>query len=290
VAGPSAFNPEQLTPPDTAKVSVTRTTRVYFGDNNGRVWRVMTDTPSSALLFGDLGADQPIGNSVGLLNYQGSGTALRPHIFVESGNDNRVTPPSTTGSPVPTPPFKMWGLRDDDLTADPNPTDGVNGPAVVLFTQSFPDGFRGNVAPATAFTNDVPPLGRVFFVGNKFNPIQSTATSCVSSFDSTLFALGAESGNAAYDLNATGSDLSITLTGQKVMSVNVTGGNLVVDRGLLAQNPPPPPAPPVPAPPAPALNADVFFGPQPNATGVSGIGTLVGSNPVTYRLGSSVCR
>src|SRR5262249_38072228 len=79
VAGPPAFNPEQLPPPDTAKISVTRTTRVYFGDNNGRVWRVMTDTPGSALLFGDLGANQPIGNSVALLNYKGSGTTERPH-------------------------------------------------------------------------------------------------------------------------------------------------------------------------------------------------------------------
>src|SRR5256885_11006869 len=54
----------QLTPPNVAKISVTRTTRVYFGDNNGRVWRVLTSAPGSALLFGDLGANQPIGNSV----------------------------------------------------------------------------------------------------------------------------------------------------------------------------------------------------------------------------------
>jgi len=279
VAGPSAFNAEQLTPPNVAKISVTRTTRVYFPDNNGRVWRVMSNAPATALQFGDLGANQPIGNSVALLNYKGSGTAERPHIFVESGNDNRVTPP-----PASTPPFHMYGLRDDDLTADPSSTDGVDGPAVVLFRLDFPDGFRGNVQPATAFNDQTPPLGRVFFVGNRFNPITATSTSCTSSFDAILFAVGAESGNAAYDLNASGSDLSVTKTGQRIQAVRVAGGRLVLDTGLQADIAPPPPAPPVPAPPIPALNSDVFFGPQQTATG------LFAQNPVVYKLGSSVCR
>jgi hypothetical protein len=279
VAGPSAFNAEQLTPPNMAKISVTRTTRVYVPDNNGRIWKVMSSAPGTATLFADFGADQPIGNSVALLNYKGSGTAERPHIFAETGNDNRITPP-----PASTPPFHMYGLRDDDLTTNQTNSFGVTGPAIALFRGDFPDGFRGNVAPATAFNDQTPPLGRVFFVGNKFNPIDATATSCVSSFDAILFALGAESGNAAYDLNASGQDLSVTKTGQRIQAVRVAGGRLVLDTGLQADIAPPPPAPPVPAPPAPALNSDVFFGPQQTAT------ALYGQSPVVYKLGSSVCR
>jgi len=279
VAGPSAFNAEQLTPPNMAKISVTRTTQVYVPDNNGRIWKVMSNAPATATLFADFGANQPIGNSVALMNYKGSGTAERPHIFAETGNDNRITPP-----PASTPPFHMYGLRDDDLTTNQTNSLGVTGPSIALFRLDFPDGFRGNVAPATAFNDQTPPLGRVFFVGNRFNPIEATGTSCASSFDAILFAVGAESGNAAYDLNATGQDLSVTKTGQRIQAVRVAGGRLVLDTGLQADIAPPPPAPPVPAPPAPALNSDVFFGPQQTAT------ALYGQSPVVYKLGSSVCR
>ena len=279
VAGPSAFNAEQLTPPTVAKTSVTRTTRVYFPDVNGRIWRVLSNAPGGTpTLFADLGASQPVGNSLALLNYKGSGTTERPHVFAESGNDNRVTPP-----PASTPPFKMYGLRDDDNTTSTT-TSGVTGTANVLFTIDFPDGFRGNVNPATAFNDATPPLGRVFFVGNKFNPITSTSASCVSSFDAIIFAVGAESGQAAYDLNAAGQDLSITKTGQRIQAVRVAGGKLVLDTGLQADIAPPPPAPPAPAPPAPALNSDVFFGPQPSAL------ALVAQSPISFKLGTSVCR
>jgi hypothetical protein len=282
VAGPAGFSAAQLTPPTVAKIAITRVTRVYFGDNNGRLWKVFTGSPapSSPAPLADFGADQPVANSPSLLNYKGDGTAEKPFIFVETGNDNRITPP-----PASTPPFKMYGLRDDDLTTDPSSTDGVAGPVVVRFALDFPDGFRGNVQPATAFNTDSPPLGRVFFVGNKFNPITSTSTSCTSSFDAIFFAVGADTGSAAYDLNATGSDLSITKTGQRVSSVRVAaGGQLVLDTGLQADIAPPPPAPPQILAPAPALNAEVFFGPQQNATG------LVAQSPVVYKLGSSVCR
>jgi len=257
-------------------------TRVYFGDNNGRVWKVLTGSPapSSPAPLADLGANQPIGNPPALLNYKGSGTTERPYIFVETGNDNRITPP-----PASTPPFRMYGLRDDDLTTDPSSTDGVAGPVTVRFALDFPDGFRGNVQPATAFNDQSPPLGRVFFVGNKFNPITATSTSCVSSFDAIFFAVAADSGTAAYDLNASGQDLSITKTGQRVTSVRVAaGGQIVLDTGLQADIAPPPPAPPQILPPAPNPNAEVFFGPQSNATG------LIAQSPVVYKLGSSVCR
>jgi hypothetical protein len=182
----------------------------------------------------------------------------------------------------------MYGLRDDDLTSDPA-SDSVSGPAVVLFTIDFLDQYRGNVPPATAFNDSTPPLGRVFFAGNRFNPPGSTNAPtpppCVSSFDGIIYAVGAESGNAAYDLNSgAGDDRFVTKNNQRIQAVRVAGGRLVVDTGLQADIAPPPPAPPIPAPPGPALNSDVFFGPQPAAIG------LVAQSPVAFKLGTSVCR
>jgi hypothetical protein len=257
---------------------------VYFPDIHGRIWRVMTAAPGTALLFADVGGTQPVGNSLALLNYTGTGTQDRPHVFAESGNDNRVTPP-----PADTPPFHMWGLRDDENPADPDGADSVGGPAKVLFTIDFPNLFRGNVQPATAFNDASPPAGRVFFGGNRFNlPDSEFAPTprppCRSSFDAILFAVGAESGNAAYDLNSSGDDRSITLTNQRVQAVRVAGGRLVLDTGLNANTAPPPPAPPIAAAAQPQALADIFFGPQPGAS------ALLTANPVQYKQGSSVCR
>jgi hypothetical protein len=288
VAGPSAFEPLQLSPPNVSKPPVSQTQRIYFGDINGRVWRVMANAPSTATLFADLGANQPIGNTIALLNYDGTGltttAAPKPHVYVESGNDNRITPP-----PASTPPFKMFGLRDDDNTSNASPLSGsgATGPAQQLFFINFPDGFRGNVNPATAFApgGTDGPLGRVFFVGNKFNPVTSTSASCASSFDAVLFAVTAELGSAAYDLNSgAADDRSITRTGQRINAVRVAGGLLVVDTGLQADIAPPPPQTPQLLPPEQSGSANVFFGPQPNAAG------LLAQAPVTYKVGSSICR
>jgi hypothetical protein len=284
VAGPSVFNPTQLRSGFIGTSASSRATRVYFPDIHGRIWRVMTAAPGTALLFADVTGQQPIGNSLALLNYTGTGTQDRPHVFAESGNDNRVTPP-----PADTPPFHMWGLRDEDLASDPDTADAVTGPARVLFTIDFPNLFRGNVQPATAFNDASPPQGRVFFGGNRFNlPDSQFAPTpqppCRSSFDAILFAVGAESGNAAYDLNSSGDDRSITLTNQRVQAVRVAGGRLVLDTGLNANTAPPPPAPPIAAAAQPQALADIFFGPQPGAS------ALLAVNPVQYKQGSSVCR
>jgi hypothetical protein len=284
VSGPSVFNPTQLRAGFIGTSASSRATRVYFPDIHGRIWRVLTQAPGTAALFADVGGNQPIGNSLALLNYTGTGSQDRPHVFAESGNDNRVTPP-----PADTPPFHMWGLRDDDEPSDPDTSDAVGGPARVLFTIDFPNLFRGTVQPATAFNDASPPAGRVFFGGNRFNlPDSAFAPTprppCRSSFDAILFAVGAESGNAAYDLNSTGDDRSITLTSQRLQAVRVAGGRLVLDTGLNASTAPPPPAPPIAAAAQPQALADIFFGPQPGAS------ALLAANPVQYKLGSSVCR
>ena len=100
-----------------------------------------------------------------------------------------------------------------------------------------------------------------------------------------LFAVGAESGGAAYDLNGTGDDRSIMLTQQRIQAVRVHGGRLVADLGLGANNPPPPPAPPTINPPAPAPESNVFMGPPLNPDGTSRIPGLV-----AFKVNSSVCR
>jgi hypothetical protein len=84
-------------------------------------------------------------------------------------------------------------------------------------------------------------------VGTRFNPLSVTGT-CQSSFDSILYAVSGQLGQAAYDLNGSGSvdsaDISTTMTNSRVNAVSVSFGQVTVDQGLQAQNAPPPPAPP----------------------------------------------
>jgi hypothetical protein len=273
VASPAGFNAEQLRPGFVTNPGASKTSRIYVGDIHGRVWRLLTDSPGAApQLFADLGANQPVANAVALVHYEGTSGSPRPHVFVEAGNDNRVAPP-----PAATPPFRLYGLRDDD---------GASG--TLLFTIDLPDGFRGNVQPATAFNDTVPPAARVFFAGTRFNlpstPNAPAPPPCRSSFDSILFALGAESGNAAYDLNASGDDRFVQINTQRIQAVRVAGGRLVIDTGLGAQVAPPPPAPPTTQPPAPSPFANVSVGAF-NADGTPRIFGLV-----PYKVGSSVCR
>jgi hypothetical protein len=284
VASPAGFNPEQLVAGRVFKnAASTKTTRVYVGDVHGRVWRVMTDAPGTALLFGDLGANQPVANPAALLDYAGTTGTKRPHVYIEAGNDNRVTPP-----PASTPPFKLFALRDEDLSTDPDGGDGVNGPARVLFSTNLPDGYRGNTQPATAFGDAAGNLGRVFFAGTRFNLPGTTNAPppppCRSSFDSIIFAVAAQTGDAAYDLNSAGDDRFTEIPEQRVQAVRVAGGRLVIDTGLGAQQAPPPPAPPQQGSVAPGPFSDVFTG----AFRADGTPRIQGLVP--YKLGSSVCR
>ena len=291
VASPAAFNQTLLDITDIARQALAtnsasgQTTRVYIGDIHGRVWRVLSDSPGATppLLFADLGPDQPVANPAALVYYAGTQTMARPHVYVEAGHDNRVAPP-----PDPTPPFRLYGLRDDDLATDPDAGDGIGGVATVLFAHDLPDGYRGNVQPATAFSNTTPPAARVFFAGTRYNlpgtPNAPPPPPCRSSFDSILFAVGGESGDAAYDLNASGDDRFVEISEQRIQAVRVAGGRLVADMGLGAQTPPPPPAPPVAQPPAPSPLANVMVG----AFNPDGTPRIAGLVPIKF--GSSVCR
>ncbi len=256
VAGPAALGGNLNGTDARAHPASTKVKYAYVGDIQGQIWRFGGD---SAQMFADLGIDQPIGVPVALLNISSLAvSAVRPHIFVESGADSRV--PIATTSPFKTPPFKMWGLRDDDNTGDPSTTDGVSGPAAVVFTQDFPSsatttsqdypGFRGSAQPATTLAcfGTIDSTGhckgniryRVFFVGTEFQPAN---TDCTSHFYSIIYALGAETGGAAYDLPDEGGK-AIRYSDQRIVGVRAEGGTLIVDKGLDASTTPAAPAPP----------------------------------------------
>jgi len=250
-AKPLSFNTQNVNPA-TEKI-----TSVYFPDLHSRVWRFDPDAPTTApTLFTDVSGDgdQPMANGVALINVDSDTTGAKPHVFFEAGNDRRVPLPQSA------PFFRMYAYRDTTGTA-----------GQVFAPLDFPLNFRGTVQPATAFNANG--FARVFYGGVKFNP---AGTNCNSSFDSVIVALQGATGQAAYDLNSTGDDRFLTITGQRVNAVQVVGGQLVVDMGLGAQNPPPAPAPPATAPPAP--------GPA----NVSMVANVPGTIP--FKLGSSVCR
>ncbi|HXY40849.1 MAG TPA: hypothetical protein VEQ10_14355, partial [Vicinamibacteria bacterium] len=294
VAPPAALTPDTFNQPGSANATLfvnpseALATRVYVGDIHGRLWRFpttatgITNSSQTAApaanaggLFADFGANQPVANGVGLLYYNSDNTGAKPHVYVEAGNDQRVTPPGDLAPFATTPPFNMYGLRDEDLTSDPDSSDGVNGPARVLFVQPFPNspppGYRGTVQPAAAFNSQG--LGRVFFAGTQFTP---AGTECVSSLDSVLFALTGVAGDAAFDLNATGQDKYIQLPDQLITDIqivrqNPTSGQLNISRGIGGIGAPPPvPGVPQGKNAAPPTHGDVY--------------------PLDIRLSSSACQ
>lgn len=235
-----------------------KVTAVYFSDVKGRVYKFLPDSPTVApTVFRDLSSDgnQPVANAVALIAFDSDTTGVKPHVFVESGNDQNV--PLPTASPF----FRMYGLRDDAGTA----TD-------VFSPVDFPSGYRGTVQPATVFNSNG--KARVFFAGTRFNPL---GANCASSFDSVLFALEGGTGQAAYDLSSGSEDRSVEITNQRVNAVQTAGGQLVTDFGLGAQNAPPPPAPPAVTAAGSATQANVFMGSSVPGT-------------IAYKVGSSVCR
>jgi hypothetical protein len=215
---------------------------------------------------------------IGLLPPPGAPPGPNPYIYVTSGNENR-----TLG------PFSIFGFRDDgdDTTiatsgtalfpapaSPPGPSVTTFLPVVALFTRTFDAGpvqnasaptpfpvFRGTVQPATSFTNDNRAV--VFFGGTRFNPPLSAFAPvpppypCRSSFDSIIYALGTQSGLAAYDLNATGDNAYAIFRDSRLVALTTqadpsqsTGTTLNKDEGLVKPgalpSPPPPPGQPAP--------------------------------------------
>jgi hypothetical protein len=236
VAGPSAYNPRALDPPNSTTHDIDRVTRVYIPDVQGRIWKFTTSTSD---LFFDAGPSQPFGNSVALLKVNG-----KAQVYAEAGNDPRV--PETAA------PFKMFGLRDEG-------SDTTFLPTTLLFALDFPATppsnifYRGTVQPATAFNDATPAQPRVFFAGTRFN--RAGISACISSFDTIFFAVGAVSGGAVYDFNSDGvADLYDEFEHNKTTGIQPAGGSIYMGQsGSLGARPSPTPDPnptPTPAPPS----------------------------------------
>jgi hypothetical protein len=240
VAGPSGFNPKAQDPPGaTTRDTRDFVTRIYQPDIHGRVWRFSTQ--SGGILL-DAGPAQPFGHSVALLKIQNNAS-----VFVESGDDTRV--PDSVG------PFKAYGVTDNqaETVYAPAPL-GTTIPGFPFNLDTNPPSanrIRGTVQPATFFNANSQP--RVFFAGTRFNP--AGTASCVSSFDTILFAVSGNNGNAVYDFSGDNTaDLYTVIQGNKTTGLISGGGSLIVgESGALANAPTPTPNPsPTPTPPPPS--------------------------------------
>ncbi|MCG6926729.1 MAG: hypothetical protein LJF30_15640 [Acidobacteria bacterium] len=196
-----------------------------------------------------------------------------------------------------------------------------NAGSELLFARPFDEGvavggctnpipgnvFRGTVQPATSFEPCDPTsptctlaVGRVFFGGTRLNlpatefaPPTPLACStgdypCRSSFDSILYALGAATGMAAYDINLdpTADDAYRIYRDQRITAVTMAadpaqsgGARVLIDEGQVGG------ATPIAPPPA---------GVPPSVT-TAGTGIVVMSRdanfpPAAVRVGSSVCQ
>ena len=209
VANPVVFNASRFlyAPGGVASPNVAAAPgrRVYIADLWGRQWKFLTAAPDVALPVADLGVDQPVATANSLLGLPPNATNVTPYVYTTSGNDSRASTPSSQ--------FKNFGFRDDgsDTSVTVLPATVQNGinvypPLAGLFVIPFQDQFRGTVQPSTAYSDTMAGAGRVFFGGTRFNPPNGTYAPpvppfpCRSSFDSILYALGAQSGLAAYDL------------------------------------------------------------------------------------------
>ena len=227
VASPSLYQSGVFRRKFATHPSGTKATRLYVGDLHGRLWKVLPRHPSQAILFADLGKDQPVatGASLGCWPYDSSGQCTgTPHIYVTTGNDQRAEPDTTAGG---TGSFLNAGFvddvaSDDDLT--PTAVPSIAGCAVLspvlpcLFTQPFldengnPGLFRGTVQPAVVLNQNE--QLRVFFGGTLFVPpppaLRGTPgpstpggdinANCTSRFDSEVFALAGVGGEAGIDV------------------------------------------------------------------------------------------
>ncbi len=256
VASPSAYVPNFFVPTSVGHPMNDKATRVYVGDLHGRVWKFRTANLSAPILFADIGGNQPIATAISLLRLPfGTGS---PHLYGETGNDSRADASTTT--------FKLFAFDDNQTDTDTTGPSPSIGPSTItacmtapqgtttgacLFARNFEPFFRGTVQPATVYALDPTSgteVGRVFFAGTRLiapppaqfsTPVGSTGGPCRSRFDSIVYALRAEAGTAAYDLNSgTGQDEFVILNNSRIVGLTTpsaqtsTGSQLQVDEGM----------------------------------------------------------
>jgi hypothetical protein len=314
VANVVGFNPAVFSLLETIHPAASAPTRVYIGDIHGRLWKFLTARPEVAIPVADVGEDQPIGTAVSLLGMPPQPDTPVPFVYAVSGNDRRADGP-----------FEMYGFEDTGTDTQVTIGGGVvaNGvttfpPMVSIHTREFDQGtplancgyteeavFRGTIQPATAFecsaivTGDCQnPVGRVFFGGTRLNlpntvfapptPLACGGTGeypCRSSFDSIIFALGAKTGLAAYDLNSSGDDAYRIFRDSRITAIGMLadpdpgagGSTFNTDEGEMKAPPKPPPPPGVP-PTSTSATANVVMERVP------------GQPPPSVHYGSTVCQ
>jgi hypothetical protein len=285
VANAVGFQPKVFDLLKTVHPSKAFVDRVYIGDVHGRVWKFLTKDPRVPLLAADLGVDQPIGTAASLLGLPPQPSTPTPYIFVTSGADSRQAGPFRIYA------LRDDGAVDN-FAVGAGSQDALSlftayDPVVPLYARTYDQGtpdancgypteafFRGTVQPAAAFecpngiTSGTCPgaLGRVFYAGTrlslpntKFAPVTPLACGqgtypCRSQFDSIVYALGAETGQAAYDLNAAGDDAYRIFRDSRIAAISMQsdpdpgrgGSRFAIDEGLIKGTPKPPPPPGVP--------------------------------------------
>jgi hypothetical protein len=322
VANAVAFVPERFTPLDPPPPAGARATRAYIGDTHGRLWKILSSNPAVAIPAADLGAKQPAGTAVGLIALPapvnpGDPPGV-PHIFISTGAELRADGPfqvyafrdaGSNTDTVTTGAVAVPCLGGTCATAF------AFAPVAPLFMRQFDPGpvppggagltqsvFRGDVQPTTALECTVvaakctpPILGRVLFGGARLN-LPNTAFApptpmkfgtgqypCRSSFDSIIYVLGAVTGGAAYDLNASGDDAFRISKDERLAALKITAPPVTGQTGRASKEvgkvggPVAPPDPPGVPPSSTTASASVV------------LKTPVGSTLPAVRFGSSVC-
>jgi hypothetical protein len=290
--------------------------RVYIGDLHGRIWKFLTASPDVAIPVADLGATQPIATAVALLAEGADPATNVPLVLVSAGADKRASGPFRSFS------LRDNGTDTSTVTGLTVTDDGVTtfAPVEKLFARTFDQGdpeancgypteavFRGTIQPAGAVECSVPLAGngkcpgvileRVFFGGTrlslpntKFAPPTPLSCGtgvypCRSQFDSVLYAFGALTGQAAYDMNSSGDDAYRIFRDSRLVAISMQadpdpgrgGSSLVADEGLVKGTPKAPPPPGVP-PSATSATANVVIRREP------------GQPAPSVRYGSTVCQ
>ncbi len=299
--------------------------RVYVGDLHGRLWKFLTAYPDTAIPAADLGAGQPVGTAVALQGENidprnPDPVTMIPNIFLSTGADSRAAGPFRNFSLLDT------GVDTDTTTVGTEvgapPAVGVTTfpPVHPQFVRTFDQGapeaicnyqveavFRGTIQPTSSVECSAPLVGakctgtllqRVFFGGTrlstfntKFAPPTPLACGtgdypCRSQFDSILYALGVETGQPAYDLNASTDDAYRIFRDSRISAIsfqadpdpNRGGARFTADEGLMKSTPPKPPPPPGVPPTATTASANVVLRREP------------GQPAPAVQYGSTVCQ
>lgn len=214
VAMPRLFNPHEE---DVADF-VDHITRVYIGDVQGNVWKLVTDDEDPANwelgVIAELGGDQPITAPMSIL-YDRPNDVV--YVAVGTGGDQRVD-----GTLVD---FKFVALIDRDPEGDVNLQYPLGTPGE--WEKTLDPEERVYVAPAVigsfSSPNGVDPV--VFFASSK--PVFDV-DDCDTEFFSTLWAVKITDGQPFADLDGTGTGENVDLGSGKVTGLYARGKNLYV--------------------------------------------------------------